>query len=85
MIPKRMIEWGSQGSIIRDLAAFGDRRAQEVGAENVLNFTIGNPSVPAPACVAESIQRLLRTVPPQELHAYTPAPGLPAVREKMAA
>lgn len=85
MIPKRMIEWGSQGSIIRDLAAFGDRRAQEVGAENVLNFTIGNPSVPAPACVAESIQRQLRTVPPQELHAYTPAPGLPAVREKMAA
>ena len=44
MIPKRMIEWGSQGSIIRDLAAFGDRRAQEVGAENVFNFTIGNPS-----------------------------------------
>ena len=85
MIPKRMIEWGSQGSIIRDLAAFGDRRAQEVGAENVFNFTIGNPSVPAPACVAESIQRQLRTVPPQELHAYTPAPGLPAVREQMAA
>ena len=75
MIPKRMIEWGSQGSIIRDLAAFGDRRAQEVGAENVFNFTIGNPSVPAPATVAEAVHKLVDAIDPIKLHGYTPAQG----------
>lgn len=84
MIPQKMVDWGSQGSVIREIAAYGDRRAQEVGAENVFNFTIGSPSVPAPACVAESIRRLLETVPATELHGYTPAPGLEFVRQKLA-
>lgn len=84
MIPQNMVDWGSQGSVIREIAVYGDRRAQEVGAENVFNFTIGSPSVPAPACVAESIRRLLETVPAAELHGYTPAPGLASVRQKLA-
>ena len=55
-----------------------------VGAENVFNFTIGNPSVKAPDCVARSIRHLLDTVPPEVLHGYTPAPGFYAVRQAMA-
>lgn len=84
MIPQKMVDWGSQGSIIREIAAYGDQRAREVGAENVFNFTIGSPSVPAPPCVEESIQRLLSTIPSVQLHNYTPAPGLESVRKTLA-
>ena len=84
MISQKMVAWGSEGSVIREIAAYGDQRASEIGAENVFNFTIGNPSVKAPDCVEQSIQRLLQTVAPETLHAYTPAPGLLAVRQRMA-
>lgn len=84
MIPQKMVDWGSQGSIIREIAAYGDQRAREVGAENVFNFTIGSPSIPAPPCVEESIQRLLSTIPSVQLHNYTPAPGLESVRKTLA-
>ena len=84
MISQRMIDWGSQGCGIREIAAYGEARAAVVGAENVFNFTIGSPSVQAPACVAQSIRHLLDTVPPEVLHGYTPAPGLYQVRAAMA-
>ena len=45
MISQRMIDWGSQGCGIREIAAYGEARAAVVGAENVFNFTIGSPSV----------------------------------------
>ena len=84
MISQKMIDWGSQGCGIREIAAYGEARAAVVGAENVFNFTIGNPSVKAPDCVARSIRHLLDTVPPEVLHGYTPAPGFYAVRQTMA-
>ena len=85
MVSEKMVAWGSQGCVIRDLAAYGEQRAAVVGAENVFNFTIGNPSVPAPSCVRQTIEHLLQTVPAEQLHAYTAAPGLAPVRAKMAA
>ena len=85
MVSEKMVAWGSQGCVIRDLAAYGEQRAAVVGAENVFNFTIGNPSVPAPSCVRQTIEHLLQTVPAEQLHAYTAAPGLASVRAKMAA
>ena len=84
MISQKMIDWGSQGCGIREIAAYGEARAAVVGAEHVFNFTIGNPSVKAPDCVARSIRHLLDTVPPEVLHGYTPAPGFYAVRQAMA-
>lgn len=76
MISQKMINWGSQGCGIREIAAYGEARAAVVGAENVFNFTIGNPSVkgaglrgaehPAPAGYRAA----------EVLHGYTPAPGL---------
>ena len=84
MIAKRMIEWGSAGCGIREIAAYGDSRAAVVGAENVFNFTIGSPSVKAPPCIEQSIRHLMETVPVEQLHAYTPAPGLLSVRRAMA-
>ena len=85
MVSEKMVAWGSRGCVIRDLAAYGEQRAAVVGAENVFNFTIGNPSVPAPSCVRQTIEHLLQTVPAEQLHAYTAAPGLASVRAKMAA
>ena len=85
MISKQMIAWGESGSSIREIAAYGERRAAEIGPENVYNFAIGNPSIDPPDCVQEAVERLLRTVPPTQLHAYAPAPGMASVREKVAA
>ena len=51
--------------------------------ENVFDFSLGNPSVPAPAAVAESIKKALG-LPSDQLHGYTPAPGLPQCRATVA-
>lgn len=85
MISKQMIDWGESGCSIREIAAYGERRAAEIGPENVYNFAIGNPSIDPPDCVHAAVERLLRTVPPTQLHAYAPAPGMASVREKVAA
>ena len=84
MIPQAMIDAGNAGSTIREIAEHGAQRARVIGPENVFSFAIGNPSVPAPACVQETIERLLRTMDPAVLHAYAPAPGLESVRQKIA-
>ena len=85
MISKQMVAWGESGCSIREIAAYGERRAAEIGPENVYNFAIGNPSIDPPDCVQEAVERLLHTVPPTQLHAYAPAPGMASVREKVAA
>lgn len=64
MISQKMINWGSQGCGIREIAAYGEARAAVVGAENVFNFTIGNPERERRrTAVARSIRHLLDTVP----------------------
>ena len=76
--------YGAQKSSIREIAAYGGARKAQIGAENVFDFSLGNPSIPAPAAVRESIARSLE-LPPTQLHGYTPAAGLPAAREAVAA
>ena len=85
MISKQMRDWGANGNSIREIAAYGERRAAEIGAENVYNFSIGSPSIEPPDCVHAAVEHLLHTVPPTQLHAYAPAPGMASVREKVAA
>ena len=85
MTDPRLLDWGGSGCAIREIAAYGARRAAEIGAENVYNFSIGSPSIDPPPCVGKAIERLLHTVPPTLLHAYAPAQGLPEVREAVAA
>ena len=70
--------------IIFEIFAYANRRRAEIGAENVLDFSLGNPSVPAPAQVREAAERILRTVDPLSLHSYSPAGGIPQVREAIA-
>ena len=83
-IKEKSYAYGAQKSSIREIAAYGSARKAEIGAENVFDFSLGNPSIPAPESVRASIERSL-TLPPTQLHGYTPAPGLPAAREAVAA
>ena len=54
MLNEKMVALGTQRSVIRELFEYGKQCAAEVGAENVFDFSIGNPSVPAPDCVNSS-------------------------------
>ncbi len=76
--------YGATKSSIRELAAYAAARKAEIGAENVFDFSLGNPSIPAPDEVRMAITRAL-TLPATQLHGYTPAAGLPDVRAAIAA
>lgn len=83
MVSEKMLALGESRSVIRDISEFADARRQEIGAENVFDFSIGNPSVPAPRRVDETFRSLLDSVDSITLHSYTPAPGL--MKARMAA
>ncbi len=76
---------GSKRSTIREIFEYAKKRSAEIGAENVFDFSIGNPSVPAPDAVNESIERIVRETPSVELHGYTSAQGDKGVRDTIAA
>ena len=83
-LSEQMVALGSTRSIIRELFEFGKVRAAQVGAENVFDFSIGNPSVPPPAIVTETALDLLKNSDPVALHGYTSAQGDAAVRTAIA-
>lgn len=83
-INERSRAYGAQKSSIREIAAYAAARKAEIGADKVFDFSLGNPSVPAPDAVRASIERAL-ALPPTQLHGYTPANGLPEAREALAA
>ncbi|MBQ7894960.1 MAG: pyridoxal phosphate-dependent aminotransferase [Oscillospiraceae bacterium] len=84
MLRKNSLDWGMSKSCIRELAAFGAQRKAEIGVENVFDFSLGNPSVPAPKCVDEALLEVIKSTPSTELHGYTPAAGLPSLRKAIA-
>ena len=84
MLNERMVGLGTQRSVIRELFEFGKMRAAEVGAENIFDFSIGNPSVPSPDCVNETAIKLIQEIDPIILHGYTSAQGDYDVRKMMA-
>lgn len=71
-------------SVIRTLAEFAAERSKEIGKENVFDYSLGNPSVPAPQHFTEAMIRLLQEKDPMELHGYSPTLGIPSVKEKIA-
>lgn len=72
-------------SVIRQLSEFAAARGAEIGYENVFDYSLGNPSVPAPQAFTETMIRLLQEKDPMELHGYSQSLGIPSVREKVAA
>ena len=83
-INEQSYAYGASKSSIREIAAYGAARKAQIGVENVYDFSLGNPSVPAPDAVRDSIAHAI-TLPATALHGYTPANGLPAAREAVAA
>lgn len=77
----KMYGLGSKRSIIREIFEYSKARAAEIGAENVFDFSLGNPSVEAPAVVNETIKELLETKNSVLLHGYTSAQGDAGVRK----
>ena len=84
MLNKDMMELGKKPSAIRELFEYGKRRAAVIGKDNVFDFSIGNPSVPAPQCVNDELIDLLKNGDPLVLHGYTSAAGDLNVRETIA-
>ncbi len=84
MVSEKMYELGSRRSEIRELFEYGLKRKAEIGAENVFDFSLGNPSVPAPECVKEALSDLVLNTDPVALHGYTSAQGAPDVRKSCA-
>ena len=82
---QRMYALGSKRSVIREIFEFGKKRAAEVGADKVFDFSLGNPSVKPPQAVEDILKELLSTDDPTALHGYTSAQGDPNVRKAIAA
>lgn len=84
MVSEKMYELGTKKSTIRTIFEFGKMRAAKVGEENVYDFSIGNPNVPAPGFVKQAIEDILTDIPTCAVHGYTVAPGNPEVRNILA-
>ena len=84
MISEKMMQLGKKSSIIREIFEYGKKRKLEIGAENVFDFSLGNPSVPAPQKVTDVMNRLIAETPAEVLHGYTSAPGDLNVRTAIA-
>lgn len=84
MINEQMLKLGQEPSSIRELFAYGLERKAQIGGDKVFDFSLGNPSVPAPDAVSRAIAELA-SLPPATIHGYTPAQGAPAPRAAIAA
>ena len=71
-------------SVIRQLSEFATARGQEIGYENVFDYSLGNPSVPVPREFTDRMIHMLATKEPLELHGYSPSLGITSVREAIA-
>lgn len=71
-------------SVIRQISEWSTARGEEIGYENVFDYSLGNPSVPAPQKFTDVCLDLLEHVDPVTLHGYTPTLTLPDVRAKVA-
>ena len=85
MINEKMYALGANRSCIRELFEYGSQRAAIVGRENVFDYSLGNPSIPAPAGVNEAIHAVLNEMDSLAVHGYTSAPGDLGLRQAVAA
>ena len=77
-------ELGSNRSVIRELFEYGRQRAAIVGTENIFDYSLGNPSIPAPKEVEQAIRDILSDTPSLAIHGYTSAIGDADTRKAIA-
>ena len=84
MINKTMQQLGSSPSVIRELFAYGLQQAKLIGPENVFDYTLGNPSIPAPEAVNQAIRDILADTPSIAIHGYSMGGGFEPTRKAIA-
>lgn len=84
MIAEQYKNMLSGKSVIRQLSEFATERGKEIGYENVFDYSLGNPSVPAPQEFTDALITMLQTENPMTLHGYSPSLGITSVREAVA-
>ena len=84
MLNQTAYSLGANRSCIRDLFEYGRARAAVVGDENVFDYSLGNPSIPSPAAVDETVRQILQDTPTLQIHGYTSAVGDFATRQAIA-
>lgn len=84
MLANKYKEMLGAKSVIRELSEYATARGKEIGYENVFDYSLGNPSVPAPESFRQAVIRLMTECDPMEIHGYSPSLGITSVREKLA-
>lgn len=84
MINEKAYALGANRSCIRDLFEYGRARAAIVGAENVYDYSLGNPSIPSPRYVNQAVREVLEEMDSLAVHGYTTAIGDLAARKAIA-
>lgn len=84
MLNKTYTSMLNEKDVIFEIFQYAQEKAKIVGAENILDFSLGNPSVPAPLSVNNTVKSIVDNCPPLALHGYSPNKGLPDVRKAMA-
>lgn len=85
MIVQKYKDMLSSKSVIRQLSEFATSRGEQIGYENVYDYSLGNPSVPVPQVFTDRMIHMLATRDSKELHGYSPSLGITSVREAIAA
>lgn len=85
MVPEKYKEMLGKKSVIREMFAYGAVRAKEIGYENVFDYSLGNPSVPAPAEFQDRLLELVQKEDTTKLHSYSPSLGIESTRIAVAA
>ena len=85
MVNKTCHQLGTAPSVIRELFAYGLQQAAAIGAENVYDYSLGNPSIPAPEKVNQAICDILRDTDSLQVHGYSMAAGFNGTRNAIAA
>ena len=84
MVNQEFYHLGTAPSIIRQLFAYGLEQAAKVGADKVYDYSLGNPSIPAPKRVNDSIHKIVDETDSIKLHGYSMAPGFAEARAAVA-
>ena len=84
MVNQEYYNLGTAPSIIRQLFAYGLEQAAKVGADKVYDYSLGNPSIPAPKKVNESIKKIVDEMDSIKLHGYSMAAGFDTARAAVA-
>ena len=84
MLNEQALALGTNRSCIRELFEYGKQRAAVIGAENVFDYSLGNPSIPSPAAVDQTIREILEDTPSLQIHGYTSSVGDQETRKAIA-